>query len=149
MSDSCSSVLWRPVASSLLCCTTLYLVFGAGVGALDTTATATLPTGRGAKGDRLATTGLAASCFRFGAAGAFAGFAAAACLRGAGALATFFAPDAVLAIGLAAFFAVSVAGAFFRAALAGAGFAAFPAGPGAASFFLHGPFFRRALFGRA
>src|SRR3546814_7098587 len=69
----------RPVASSILCGTTLYLVFGAGVGALDTTATATLPTGRGAKGDRLATTGLAASCFRFGAAGALAGFAAAAC----------------------------------------------------------------------
>src|SRR3546814_14836725 len=65
----------RPVASSILCGTTLYLVFGAGVGALDTTATATLPTGRGAKGDRLATTGLAASCFRFGAAGALAGFA--------------------------------------------------------------------------
>src|SRR3546814_1139484 len=88
----------RPVASSILCGATLYLVFGAGVGALDTTATATLPTGRGAKGDRLATTGLAASCFRFGAAGALAGFAAAACLRGAGALATFFATDAVLAI---------------------------------------------------
>src|SRR3546814_5387607 len=87
-----------------------------------------LPAGRGADGDRLATTGLAASCFRFGAAGALAGFAAAACLRGAGALATFFATDAVLAIGLAAFFAVFVAGAFFAAAFAGAGFAALPAG---------------------
>src|SRR3546814_17935386 len=99
---------------------------GAGVGALDTTATATLPTGRGAKGDRLATTGLAASCFRFGAAGALAGFAAAACLRWAGALATFFATDAVLAIGLAAFFAVFVARAFFAASFAGAGFPALP-----------------------
>src|SRR3546814_15787995 len=79
----------RPVASSILCGTTLYLVFGAGVGALDTTATATLPTGRGAKGDRLATPGLASSGFRFGPAGALAGFPAAACLRVAGALATF------------------------------------------------------------
>src|SRR3546814_17272598 len=105
----------RPVASSILCGATLYLVFGAGVGALDTTATATLPTGRGAKGDRLATTGLAASCFRFGAAGSLAGFAAAACLRGAGALATFFDTAAVLAFGFAAFFYAFVAGAFFSA----------------------------------
>src|SRR3546814_17321900 len=125
----------RPVASSILCGTTLYLVFGAGVGALVTTAPATLPTGRGAKGDRLATTGLAASCFRFGAAGAFAGFAAAACLRGAGALATFFAPDAVLAIGLGAFFAVFVAGHFLGAGLGGAGFGALPAGLGTALLF--------------
>src|SRR3546814_11807745 len=111
----------RPVASSILCGTTLYLVFGAGVGALDTTATATLPTGRGAKGDRLATTGLAASCFRFGAAGPLAGSAAAACFRGAGALATFFATDPVLATRLAAFLSVFVAGAFFPPSLSGPG----------------------------
>src|SRR3546814_20924878 len=107
----------RPVASSILCGATLYLVFGAGVGALDTTATATLPTGRGAKGDRLATTGLAASCFRFGAAGALAGFAAAACLRAAGALATLFAHERALAIGLEALFADFVAAPFSAAAV--------------------------------
>src|SRR3546814_16540119 len=82
------------VASSVLCGTILYLVFGAGVGALDTTATATLPTGRGAKGERAATAGLAVSCFRFGPAVAFAGaalagFAAPSILRAAGALAPF------------------------------------------------------------
>src|SRR3546814_16134576 len=103
----------RPVASSILCGATLYLVFGAGVGALDTTATATLPTGRGAKGDRLATTGLAASCFRFGSAGALAGFPAAACLPVACALAPFFSPDAVFASGFADCFRVSVAGRIF------------------------------------
>src|SRR3546814_12264613 len=117
------------VASSGVCGTSLYLVFGAGVDALDTTATATLPTGRGAKGERAATAGLAVSCFRFGAPAALAGaslagFAAAAFVRGAGALATFLAPDAVLAIGLVALFAVFVAGAVFAPHSARSGFAA-------------------------
>src|SRR3546814_20664959 len=92
----------RPVASSILCGTTLYLVFGAGVGALDTTATATLPTGRGAKGDRLATNALAASCFHVCAAGALTGFAHPACLRGAVAFAHICATAATRATGLTA-----------------------------------------------
>src|SRR3546814_6544548 len=71
------------------------------------------------------------------------------CSSDLGALATFFATDAVLAIGLAAFFAVFVAGAFFAAALAGAGFAALPAGLATAFFFVTGAFFGAAFFGAA
>src|SRR5690606_2384898 len=116
-------------------------------------ATATLPTGRGAKGDRAGAAGLAASCFRFVATAALAGFAA-ACLSGAGVLATFFATEAVLATGLVAFFAAFVAGAFFAADFAGAGFAALPevratvffAGVFAAVAFFATAFFATAFF---